>query len=74
MSSATPDARANQSVTARECDAMRLLAADGWTKGVLKMCFMIPTGSVTLHVTGECSHRGSIDPTDVDPNPMNSYR
>lgn len=51
------DASRRGSISMRECAAMRLLARDGWTVGVLKMCFHLSTeDAVRRHVTGDCSH------------------
>lgn len=40
-----------------ECAAMRMLFADGWTKGELKMTFQAGTvDTVGYHLQNECQH------------------
>lgn len=45
-----------ENVTLRECKAMRLLYADGWSVGELSMTFMVDDASVRLHAEGHCQH------------------
>ena len=49
--------------TRNECMAMRLLAKDGYSAGVLKMVMHLSkTQDVRKHVTGECRHEVSVSP------------
>jgi len=50
-------------ITLNECDAIRLLARDGWTPGELKMTFHVSnTHSVRHHAFGDCVHNNTIRP------------
>lgn len=55
----------NASTSVRECAAMRLLAADGWSIGELKMTFFACTNdTVRRHVTGKCGHSVPVLPLE----------
>lgn len=43
-------------VSAAECASMRLLFADGWSKGELRMTFHVGYNSIQHHLEGDCAH------------------
>jgi hypothetical protein len=48
-------------VSARECAAMRILARDGYTPGVLKMTMHLSdVKAVNRHVKGDCTHQHDV--------------
>lgn len=47
----------DNTLTRKECKALRLLYEDGWSSGELKMMFMINKNRVTKHAKGNCSCR-----------------
>ena len=50
-------------ISVRECAAMRILARDGYSPGVLKMTMHLSgTKSVNRHVTGDCAHQHDVTP------------
>lgn len=51
------DSRSRLRVSTKECAAMRILARDDYTAGVLKMTMHLSsTSAVYRHVRGDCAH------------------